>query len=114
MVGWIATQLLVGPLRRLLGRSHLDVSVVSFLVNTVRTVILLAVLLTALHNRLRAESRIFKEPPPRIYVQEWTADKQTLAVTAWTATADYLEVQRQMLEELGKSVEAARTPSHNH
>ena len=233
LVGWIATRLLVGPLRRLLGRSRLDVSVASFLVNTVRTVILLAVLLAvlqqfglettslltllgtvglavalslqsslanfasgllllafrtvrigdwievgdvrgrvtemlpfhivletldnqritvpntsltngpvrnntylpsrrvqwtlpvsagedleavkaALHQRLQGESRILKEPPPQIYVQEWTADRRTLVVTAWTATADYLNVQQEMLEELGKSMEAARAPSRDH
>ncbi|HTU23547.1 MAG TPA: mechanosensitive ion channel domain-containing protein [Gemmataceae bacterium] len=230
LVGWIATRLLVGPLRRLLGRSRLDVSVVSFLVNTVRTLILLAVLLAvlqqfglettslltllgtlglavalslqgslanfasglvllafrtvrigdwieigdvrgrvsemlpfhivletldnqritvpnttltngpvrnntylplrrvqwtlpvsagedlqavkaALRSCLESESRIFKEPPPQIYVQEWTTDRRTLVVTAWTATADYLDVQQEMLEELGKSVEAARNSS---
>ncbi len=227
LLGWIANRLLVGPLRRLLPRSRLDASVASFLINTVRTAILLVVLLavlhqfglettslltllgtaglavalslqgslanfasgllllafrtvrigdfievgdvrgrvsemlpfhivletldnqritvpntlltngpvrnntylparraqwtlpvdprddleavkTALRNRLQAEARILKEPPPQIYVQEWVADKRTLTVTAWTATADYLDVQQQMLEELGKSVESLR------
>lgn len=232
LVGWIATRLLVGPLRRLLGRSGLDVSVASFLVNTVRTLILLAVLLAvlqqiglettslltllgtlglavalslqgslanfasglvilafrtvrigdwieigdvrgrvsemlpfhivletldnqritvpntaltnspvrnntylpsrrvqwtlpvsasedlqavkvALRTRLQAESRILNEPPPRIYVQEWTADRRTLVVAAWTLTADYLDVQQEMLEELGKSVEMTQSPSRS-
>ena len=227
LVGWIATRLLVGPLRRLLARSGLDVSVSSFLVNTVRTLILIAVLLAvlqqfglettslltllgtvglavalslqgslanfasgllllafrtvrvgdwievgdargrvsemlpfhivletldnqritvpntaltngavrnntylpsrrvqwtlpvsagddldavkaALRNRLQAEARILKEPPPQIHVQDWTADRRTLAVTGWTATADYVDVQQEMLEELGKSLESVQ------
>jgi small conductance mechanosensitive channel len=225
LLGWIANRLLVGPLRRLLDRSHLDASVASFLANSVRTAILVVVLLAvlqqfgmettslltllgtaglavalslqgslanfasglllltfrtvrigdsievgdvrgrvremlpfhvvletpdnqritipntlltngpvrnntylparriqwtlpiagrddldvvkvALRTRLQAEPRIHKEPPPRIYVHEWTAEKRTLLVTAWTATADYLDVQQEMLEELGKSVES--------
>lgn len=227
ILGWFANRLLVGPLRQFLNRSRLDVTATSFLVNTVRTAILLAVLLAvfgqlglettslltllgtaglavalslqgslanfasgllvlafrtvrigdsieigdvrgrvsemlpfhivletldnqritvpntlltngpvrnntylpsrrvqwtlpvgaandldaikaALRSRLQAEGRIHKEPPPQIYVQEWAAEKRTLAVTAWTATADYLAVQQELLEELGKSVEAAR------
>jgi small conductance mechanosensitive channel len=62
----------------------------------------------ALRTRLQAEPRIHTEPSPQMYVQEWTADKHTLIVTAWTATADYLPVQQEMLEELGKSLEAIR------
>jgi small conductance mechanosensitive channel len=230
LLGWIATRLLVGPLRRLLARSRLDESVASFLVNSARTAILLVMLLAvlqqfglettslltllgtaglavalslqgslanfasgllllafrtvrvgdwieigdvrgrvsemlpfhivletfdnqritvpntlltngpvrnntylpsrrvqwllpvsagedldavkaALRGRLQAESRIHKEPPPQLYVQEWTTDRRTLVVTAWTATADYLDVQQEMLEELGKSMEALRGPS---
>jgi small conductance mechanosensitive channel len=232
LLGWIAMRLLVGPLRGLLARSRLDVSVASFLVNSVRTAILLVMLLAvlqqfglettslltllgtaglavalslqgslanfasgllllafrtvrvgdwievgdvrgrvsemlpfhivletldnqritlpntlltngpvrnntylpsrrvqwtlpvsanddldtvkaALRNRLQGESRILKEPPPQIYVQEWTADRRTLIVTAWTATADYVNVQQEMLEELGKSVESIRSPSRD-
>ncbi len=227
LLGWVANRLLVGPLRRLLGRSRLDVSVASFLVNSVRTAILLVVLLAvlqqfglettslltllgtaglavalslqgslanfasgllllafrtvrigdwievgdvrgrvsemlpfhivletpdnqritvpntlltngpvrnntflparrvqwtlpvgarddldavkaALRARLQSEPRIAKEPPPQLFVQEWTADKRTLVVTAWTATADYLDVQQDMLEELGKTAEGVR------
>jgi small conductance mechanosensitive channel len=232
LLGWLASRFLVGPLRRLLARSRLDVSVGSFLVNSARTALFLVVLIAvlqqfgmettslltllgtiglavalslqgslanfasglllltfrtvrigdsievgdvrgqvsemlpfhvvvetldnqritvpntlltsgpvrnntyllerrvqwtlpiaagdnldavkaALLNRLQAEPRIHREPPPRIYVQEWSTDKRTLAVTAWTATADYLEVQQEMLEELGKSAEAARTPNRD-
>lgn len=227
LLGWIANRLLVGPLRRLLARSRLDLSLASFLVNSARTVILLVVLLAvlqqfglettslltllgtaglavalslqgslanfasglmllafrtvrigdwievgdvrgrvsemlpfhivietldnqritvpntllttspvrnntylparrvqwtlpigsgenldaikaALLGRLQADSRIYREPPPQIYVQEWAADKRTLAVAAWTATADYLIVQQSLLEELGKSMESTR------
>jgi small conductance mechanosensitive channel len=230
LLGWSVNRLLVGPLRQLLGRSRLDVSVASFLVNSVRYAILLAVLLAvlqqfglettslltllgtaglavalslqgslanfasglmllafrtvrigdfievgdvrgrvsemlpfhivvetldnqritvpntlltngpvrnnsylssrrvqwnipigagddldavkaALRSRLQADARIHKEPPPQIYVQDWAADKRTLAVTAWTATADYLAAQQELLEELGKSVEATHGPS---
>lgn len=233
LLGWIANRLLVGPLRRVLARSRLDLSLASFLVNSVRTAILLVVLLAvlqqfglettslltllgtaglavalslqgslanfasglmllafrtvrigdwievgdvrgrvsemlpfhivietldnqritvpntllttspvrnnsylparrvhwtlpigasddldaikaALLGKLQTNTRIHKEPPPQIYVQEWASDKRTLAVTAWTATADYLAVQQELLEELGKSVEAVHSSSHDH
>jgi small conductance mechanosensitive channel len=65
----------------------------------------------ALLGRLQADGRIHKEPPPLVYVQEWAADKLVLAVTAWTATAEYLAVQQELLEELGKCVEAAHRAS---
>src|SRR6516162_9691825 len=39
---------------------------------------------TALRTRLQAEPRVLHDPPPQIYVQEWSADKRTLMVTAWT------------------------------
>lgn len=228
LIGWVAMQLLVGPLRRLLERSRLDPSVGSFLLNSVRTAILVVVLLAvlqqfgmettslltllgtaglavalslqgslanfasgllllafrtvrvgdsievgdvrgrvsemlpfhvvletpdnqritvpntlltngpvrnnsylpsrrvqwtlpigssddlaaikaAVRSRLLAEPRIRPEPPPQIYVQDWSADKRTLLVMAWTATADYLAVQQEMLEEIGNSVESSRT-----
>jgi small conductance mechanosensitive channel len=233
LVGWLATRLLIGPLRSVLLRSRLDLSLASFLVNSVRTAIMLFVLVAvlqqfglettsllallgtaglavalslqgslanfasglmllafrtvrvgdfievgdvrgrvsemlpfhivvetldnqritvpntlltsspvrnntylaarrvqwtlpigaaadlsaakaALLERLQADGRIHKEPPPQIYVQEWTTDKRTLAVTAWTATADYLVVQQELLEELGKSVEAVQGPHRDH
>src|SRR5215469_14729333 len=50
LLGWIANRLLIGPLRRLLDRSHLDASVASFLVNSVRTAIILVVLLAVLQQ----------------------------------------------------------------
>ncbi len=67
----------------------------------------------ALRARLQTEPRIHKEPPPQIYVQEWTADKRTLVVTAWTATANYVDVQQEMLEELGKSAESVRSENRS-
>jgi small conductance mechanosensitive channel len=233
LLGWIANRLLIGPLRGVLARSRLDVSLTSFLVNSVRTAILLFVLVAALQQfglettslltllgtaglavalslqgslanfasglmilafrtvrigdvievgdvrgrvsemlpfhivvetldnqritvpntllttgpvrnntylparcvqwtlpisagtdlaaakaallaRLQTDERIHKGPPPRIFVQEWATDKRTLAVMAWTATADYLAVQQELLEELGKSVEAAHSSGRSH
>ncbi len=227
LLGWVANRLLVGPLARLLSRSRLDVSVASFLVNSVRTAILLVVLLAvlqqfgmettslltllgtaglavalslqgslanfasglllltfrtvrigdsievgdvrgrvremlpfhivletpdnqrisvpntlltsapvrnntflparrvqwtlpvsgrddldavkaALRTCLQAQPRIHTEPAPQIYMQEWTADKRTLVVTAWAATSDYVAVQQEMLEQLGQSLESVR------
>ena len=64
---------------------------------------------TALVAKLQADPRIRKEPPPQIYVQEWTTDKRTLAITAWTATADYQVVQQEMLEQLGASVQGLQS-----
>jgi small conductance mechanosensitive channel len=68
----------------------------------------------ALLGRLRADGRIHKDPLPQIFVQEWATDKRTLSVTAWTATADYLAVQQELLEELGKSVAAVQSPNRDH
>ncbi len=233
LLGWLANRLLVGPLRNVLARSRLDLSLASFLVNSVRTAILLFVLVAVLQQfglettslltllgtaglavalslqgslanfasglmllafrtvrvgdsievgdvrgrvsemlpfhivvetldnqritvpntlltsgpvrnntylparrvqwtlpvsareeldsvkaallaRLQADGRIHKDPPPQIYVQEWGTEKRTLAVTAWTATADYLAVQQQLLEELGKSVAAVQCANRDH
>jgi small conductance mechanosensitive channel len=66
---------------------------------------------SALKSRLQADTRIHEEPPPQIFVQDWAADKRTLAVTAWAATMDYMTVQQELLEELGKSAEATRNPN---
>jgi small conductance mechanosensitive channel len=228
LLGWAGNRLLVGPLRRLLARSRMDISVASFLVNSVRTAILLVVLLAvlqqfglettsllallgtaglavalslqgslanfasgllvlafrtvrvgdsievgdvrgrvsemlpfhvvletpdnqritvpntlltngpvrnntyltsrrvqwtlpvsagsnleaikaALRTCLSAESRILPIPPPQMYIQEWTAEKRSLVVAAWTATLDYLDVQQEMLEKLGETAERARS-----
>jgi small conductance mechanosensitive channel len=58
--------------------------------------------------RLRADARVLAEPPPQVYVKEWAEDKRVLAVSAWTATADHLAVQQEMLEALGRSLEDLR------
>jgi small conductance mechanosensitive channel len=50
VVGWLAVHFLVGPLRQLLGRSRLDPSAASFLVNSARSAILIVVILTALQQ----------------------------------------------------------------
>jgi small conductance mechanosensitive channel len=60
----------------------------------------------ALRARLLADPRVLKEPAPLLYVQEWGLDKHVLAVAAWVATPDYLPVQQQLLEELGRAAGA--------
>lgn len=50
VLGLLASRFLVGPLRRLLGRSRLDPSVVSFLSSTARSALLLVVLVTVLQQ----------------------------------------------------------------
>jgi hypothetical protein len=53
-------------------------------------------------------------PAPLLYVQEWGLDKHVLAVAAWVPTPDYLPVQQQLLEELGRAAGAFRaTPTGN-
>jgi small conductance mechanosensitive channel len=68
----------------------------------------LAAVKEALRACLRADSRILSEPAPQVYVQEWSADKQVLAVAAWTETANYVAVQQELLEALGASLERVR------
>jgi small conductance mechanosensitive channel len=62
----------------------------------------------ALLGRLRADPRVLSEPGPRVFVQEWAADKRVLAVQAWTSAADNLAVQEELLEALGLAAEALR------
>jgi small conductance mechanosensitive channel len=50
VLGWLALRFLVGPLRRWLDRSRLDPSAASFLVGSVRTIVIVVVLLTALQQ----------------------------------------------------------------
>src|SRR4051812_38193107 len=50
IAGWIALRLLVGPLRRWLERSRCDPSVASFLVNSARGAMLVAVFLAVLQE----------------------------------------------------------------
>jgi small conductance mechanosensitive channel len=48
--GWLANRYLVVPLRRVLARSRVDPSAASFLVNTARSVLVVAVVLGVLHQ----------------------------------------------------------------
>jgi small conductance mechanosensitive channel len=50
LLGWLALRILLGPLRRLLGRSRLDPSVASFLVSTTRSVLVLVILAAVLQQ----------------------------------------------------------------
>lgn len=60
----------------------------------------------ALQNELGAEPRILSEPPPRVYVQEWSADKRVAAVQAWTLPIHFQIVQEDLLERLGLALAA--------
>ena len=67
----------------------------------------------ALCERLLADARVLREPPPRAFVQEWNDDKRVLAVQAWAAIADSQTVREELLEALGQVVERLRLPQ-NH
>jgi small conductance mechanosensitive channel len=67
----------------------------------------------AVSERLLADSRVLRNPPPRAFVQEWTDDKRVLVVQAWAATADFQTVREEMLEALGQAIERLRSPQ-NH
>jgi small conductance mechanosensitive channel len=58
----------------------------------------------ALRAALRADERVLPEPPPDLFLREWAADKQTLAVQAWTRAPNAQVVQDHLLEALGKVV----------
>src|SRR5262249_26035395 len=64
----------------------------------------LAAVKEALRSRLGQDPRILADPPPQVHVQEWAADKRVLAVIAWTATADYIAAQQDLLEQLGTAI----------
>ena len=68
---------------------------------------------TALRARLLADPRILHEPPPQLYVQDWSSEKRSLVVTAWTATENYLAAQQEMLKYLGESIESVSRQSTN-
>jgi small conductance mechanosensitive channel len=63
----------------------------------------------ALRGRLLADPRVLREPPPRVFVQEWGDDRRVLAVQAWCSAAEHSAVQDEMLEALGLALEALRT-----
>ncbi len=62
----------------------------------------------ALRRRLASDARLLAEPAPQLYFQDWGDEKRVLAVTAWTATADSLAVQQELLEVLGSTLDAVR------
>jgi small conductance mechanosensitive channel len=62
----------------------------------------------ALLERLRGDPRVLAEPAPRAFVQEWGDDRRVLAVQAWASAADQPAVQDELLEALGRTVEALR------
>jgi small conductance mechanosensitive channel len=65
-----------------------------------------------LRTCLLADTRILRDPAPAVYVREWSLDRQTLAIQAWTSAADAQAVQDQLLEALGKIMEKhARPPA---
>jgi small conductance mechanosensitive channel len=61
-----------------------------------------------LRDCVAADPRIRTDPPVQVYVQDWSLDRRTLAVEAWTVTADLERVQQELLETLGKRLEAWR------
>ncbi len=65
----------------------------------------------ALRGRLLSDPRIHPEPPPRVFVQEWTEDRRLLAVQAWTAAPQYQAVQEELLEGLGTALASLRSTS---
>jgi small conductance mechanosensitive channel len=62
----------------------------------------------ALRARLLADPRVLKDPPPQVFVQEWAEERRVLAVQAWAASAEVLAVQQELLEQLGRALEAVR------
>jgi small conductance mechanosensitive channel len=60
----------------------------------------------ALRQRLLADGRVLREPGPAVFVQEWGEEKRVLAAQAWAVTANVAALQQDMLEELGKALEA--------
>jgi small conductance mechanosensitive channel len=62
----------------------------------------------ALKTRVLTDSRVLRDEAPILFVQDWSDDKRTLVIQAWTHTADYEAVQRELLEALGTALEATR------
>jgi small conductance mechanosensitive channel len=65
----------------------------------------------ALRTTLQADPRVLKAPAPEVHVQEWQEQKRTLAITAWTSTADAVIVRQELLEELGQALERVSPPT---
>jgi small conductance mechanosensitive channel len=62
----------------------------------------------ALRAKLLANKRILRDEPVTMFLQDWSDDKQTLVVQAWTQTADFQAVQQELLEELGATLAGTR------
>jgi small conductance mechanosensitive channel len=67
-----------------------------------------------LRSRLLADSRILREPAPRVFVQEWTDDRRVLAMQAWCSAADAVAVQEELLEALGAALVSTKVPDAPH
>ena len=65
----------------------------------------------AMTDRLRADGRVLDDPPPEAHVEEWGDDRRIMAATAWTTAANRAVVQRDLLEELGKTLDGLRRPA---
>jgi small conductance mechanosensitive channel len=68
----------------------------------------LAAVKAALRSQLQVDPRILPDPVPQLFVQDWTEEKRTLVIHAWTSTADNQAVQQDLLEVLGARLEAFR------
>jgi small conductance mechanosensitive channel len=62
----------------------------------------------ALCERLAKDQRVLSEPAPAVYVQVWGEQQRTVTAEAWTATADHVAVQQELLEALGLRLEEVR------
>jgi small conductance mechanosensitive channel len=71
----------------------------------------LAAVQEALVAQVRADPRILAEPAPDAHVRDWSEEKRVLVLEAWTATADHLAVQQDVLEKLGLRLQEVRERS---
>src|SRR5262245_37397705 len=62
----------------------------------------------ALRACLLARAGVLADPPPHIYVQEWTEDKRVLAITAWTSPENVETLRNEALEDLGRCLDDVR------
>ena len=61
--------------------------------------------------KLAADTRVLRDEPMEIFVQDWTTDRRVLVVQVWTATADATAVQQELLEKMGETLDKfLRTP----
>jgi small conductance mechanosensitive channel len=71
----------------------------------------LATAKSILLQRVQADPRVLRHPPPRVFVQEWAADRRVLAVQAWTSATDQVAVQEELLEPLGLALVPPHRPA---